>query len=135
MSKVDAVVKWINLKGRDEILKIVRTMNENKKTHVLIISEKVLSYQVGVNCDQNNVFTATELIEGLNYHKEKILKDDTQFDELISQFEPLLRQTNWFKRYQTQRTPTPNPILAFWDGEYVDANIQGMFEMFCIQRK
>lgn len=129
MSKVDAVVDLVKIRGRSTMMTHIRTMNENQKYLIQIVGKNAYSLCIDESVDMNQVFTLDDMKEGIKKYDAEVGCEDAKFDDLIAIFQPMILSTQWFQEYQNSKHVV-HSLFDFSNGKYTDQNIQGMFEIF-----
>lgn len=133
MSKVDDVVLLVKSKGRSQMMRHLSTMNENQKERIYFCGKNAFSFCIDESVDMNNVFTVSEIIEGINKYDLEVGCKDGKYDSLIALFQPIILTTQWFQEYQNSKY-FEHSLFDFSEGRFTDPNMQGMFEIFCYQQ-
>lgn len=122
MSQHQRVLDLIELMGEREVLKICRGMNDRKLTRCGI-SKQFIDYRSS-DLKPEITFEIRELLDGLSEYQRIIKERDQVYIEIRSLFEPMVRSTDYFKKYGKWSS------FSFEDGKYSDEIIQAMFDVF-----
>lgn len=118
--------KIIDTTGRQFLLDASRYATGNK-------SELIAIFHSGYSCwiddlSKEDVYSVKEILDQINLHDENIRKKDEVYKPLRDVFEPLVRNTEWFKKSNGNMWH----YLGFYDGKYLHSDtVQAMFDIFC----
>ena len=79
-----------------------------------------------------HIYTLEELLSGLEAYTESTrLEDDRKYKSLREAFEPIVKDTEWYKNNYSLGSCGSGAIFSFFNGKYTQSQmIQGMFEVF-----
>lgn len=119
----DRVLKLIEERGISVVYRMRDSLLEYGKNQIEFIHDNAVSLHITDKTNMENVYTASELVSGLNLYNNKIYEQDKKYDADIALFEPILKETQWYKDQGEKR-------FTFFDGKYVNTTVQAMFEVF-----
>lgn len=130
MNRPERVIGLIESYGHAKILDICSKFGKNRK--VEIVSENVLSFCVEDFNSSENVYTLKELLDGLESYSQSIrLDDEKKYKVLREVFEPIVRDTEWYKKNYSLGSCGSGTVFTFFNGRYTQNQmVQGMFEVF-----
>ncbi|MDH2636851.1 hypothetical protein QDS01_18230 [Acinetobacter nosocomialis] len=120
MTNHQRVLNLIELIGDEKVLEVCKDM-QRRQISICEISKNCVDYRPKELHNPERAFMLQELLDGLNEYNRIQYEVDR---ELRNIFEPLVRETEYFKTHGHWSN------FEFKRGEYINRTTQAMYEMF-----